>query len=124
MTYLGSRADFFGNYPPGAANDPRAPYNQKDPPEQTFSVKAEYGISRYADVTTTEYDDIEMLQAEDDYEDEYMSPLEIFDFARQCAEYLLTVHNFKLGSKTHLKKVLESCKDWQVDNKEIYQDLP
>ena len=110
-----------GNYPPGAANDPRAPYNQIDPPEQTFAVKADYGISRIADVTTTEYDDTEMLQAEEDYEDEYLSPTDIFDWARQCAEYLLTQHNYKLGNKFHLRTVINSCKDWQIDDKEIYQ---
>ena len=32
------RDNFMGNYPPGAANDPNAPWNQKDPPEKLFSV--------------------------------------------------------------------------------------
>mgnify|MGYP003495061423 CR=1 FL=1 len=32
------RDDFMGNYPPGAANNPDAPWNQEDPPEKLFGI--------------------------------------------------------------------------------------
>ena len=35
---MGSRADFGGNYPPGAANDPCAPYNEVDPLKKLYGL--------------------------------------------------------------------------------------
>ena len=45
----------FDNYPPGAANDPNAPYNQVDVPEKDFDVTCSQSLSRTAVVTTNNY---------------------------------------------------------------------
>lgn len=112
MKYIGSRADFMGNYPPGAAHDPRAPYNQVDPPERCFNVSASYTLNRSVDVTTSEYDDDEMLQIKEDYESEYDTPKELIRFAEQCAKFFLSRKDYSLESKWRLKKILDSCSGW------------
>ena len=46
---------FGDNYPPGAANDPNAPYNEVEVPEADFEVTCSQSLSRTATVTTTDY---------------------------------------------------------------------
>ena len=43
------------NYPPGAANDPDAPYNEVDVPEKDFDVTCCQTLSRTTVVTTNNY---------------------------------------------------------------------
>ena len=43
------------NYPPGAANDPNAPYNQVDTPEKEFEVTCCQVLSRTVTVVTNDY---------------------------------------------------------------------
>ena len=43
------------NYPPGAANDPNAPYNEVDVPEKDFDVTCCQTLSRTVVVTTNNY---------------------------------------------------------------------
>lgn len=43
------------NYPAGAANDPRAPYNQSDPEEEVREVEFSCILKKTAEVGTTNY---------------------------------------------------------------------
>ena len=43
-----------GYYPPGAEFDPRAPWNQVDPPEVDFTIKVGITLEREAVITTDE----------------------------------------------------------------------
>ena len=43
------------NYPAGAANDPRAPYNFSDPEEEVREVEFSCVLTRRANVSTTDY---------------------------------------------------------------------
>lgn len=119
--YLGSRADFMGNYPPGAAHDPRAPYNEVEPPERTFAVKVDVGISRTVDVVSTDYDDTELLQPQEDYENTYMPVRDIFTFAIECARRALDRCDYSLGSRWHLQNVIDSATGWQQDSIDVEQ---
>lgn len=44
------------NYPPGAANDPRAPYNQYENPEVEVEVTVSITLSKTVKVLVTDYD--------------------------------------------------------------------
>lgn len=44
------------NYPPGAANDPRAPYNQCENPEVEVEVTVSITLSKTVKVLVTDYD--------------------------------------------------------------------
>lgn len=47
------------NYPPGAANDPRAPYNQSENPEVEVEVTVSVTLSKTVKVLVTDYELIE-----------------------------------------------------------------
>lgn len=44
----------YDNYPPGAALDPNAPYNQVDPPECEFTITASVTLERECIITSDE----------------------------------------------------------------------
>lgn len=44
------------NYPPGAANDPRAPYNQSENPEVEVEVTVSITLSKTVKVLVTDYE--------------------------------------------------------------------
>ncbi len=111
-----------GNYPPGAANDPRAPWNEPDNREETFAVHVFYGLERTADVATDKYDDTEMDDPLGDYERQYLTPTRIFDFAFQAAALALSTHDYRLRSKAGLRLVLDSCGEWEATHSEAEQE--
>ena len=116
------RNDFMGNYPPGAANDPNAPWNQKDPPEKLFSITVSCSLSKDTDVTSTEYDSNDELNCPwDDYSASEYTPSEIIEFAKQCAEYMLSNKDFKVKSKCGLRKMIDSCTGWNTDEENAEQ---
>lgn len=118
MKCLGSRADFFGNCPAGAASDPDAPYNRPDPEEREFGIIVTYELSRTCDVTTTEYDGTEMLRPMEDYEGSFLKPTDIFLFARQAAELFLSTHDCRLGSRRSLERIIDSCTGWEIADRQ------
>lgn len=116
------RNDFMGNYPPGAANNPLAPWNQKDPPEKFFSVTISYSLSKDVDVTSTNYSSDDKLDCPwDDYTESEYTPSEIIEFAKQCAEYMLSNKDYKVKSKYGLKKMINSCTGWNTDEENAEQ---
>lgn len=116
------RDDFMGNYPPGAANSPDAPWNQEDPPEKVFTVTVSCSISKDIDVTSTEYDSYDKLDCPwNDYSASEYTPSEIIEFAKQCAEYMLSNRDFKIKSKYGLKKMIDSCTGWSIDEENAEQ---
>ena len=55
------------NYPPGAANDPRAPYNQKENPEVEVEVTVSVTLSKTVKVLVTDYELIEDFDEDGPY---------------------------------------------------------
>lgn len=116
------RDDFVGNYPPGAANDPNAPWNEKDQPEKPFSVAVSCSLSKDIDVTSTEYDSDDKLDCPwNDYTESEYTPSEIIEFAKKCAEYMLSNKDYKVKSKYGLKKMIDSCTGWNTDEENAEQ---
>lgn len=116
------RDDFMGNYPPGAANNSDAPWNQKDPPEKSFSVAVSCSLSKDVDVASINYDNNDILNCPwDDYAASEYTPSEIIEFAKQCAEYMLSNRDFKVKSKYGLKKMIDSCIGWNMDEENAEQ---
>ena len=116
------RNDFMGNYPLGAANDPNAPWNQEDLPEKLFGITVSCSLSKDADVTSTEYDSDDRLNCPwDDYTESEYTPREIIEFAKKCAEYMLSNKDFKIKSKYGLKKMIDSCTGWSIDEENAEQ---
>ena len=122
------RDDFMGNFPPGAANDPYAPYNQVDPPEKMFDVAVSCSLSKDAEIMSDDYDEYgdngagELNNPIEAYTDNEYTVEEILDFARQCAELMLTKHDYSIKSKYGLKRMLDSCKGWSVDEENVEQN--
>ena len=117
------RDDFMGNYPPGAANDPNAPWNEKDPPEKLFGITVSCSLSKDVDVTSIDYDPLndELNCPWDDYTESEYTPSEIIEFAKQCAEYMLSNKDYKVKSKYGLKKMIDSCTGWNIDEENAEQ---
>lgn len=114
--------DFMGNYPPGAANDPNAPWNQKDLPKKLFSVAVSCSLSKDVDISSINYDFDDKLDCPwDDYTESEYTPSEIIEFAKQCAEYMLSNKDYKVKSKYGLKKMINSCTGWNTDEENIEQ---
>lgn len=119
--------DFMGNYPPGAANNPLAPWNEVDPPEKAFDVVVSCSLSKDIEVTSDNYDKTGFYGAGllnepwVEYTDNEYTVEQIIDFAKQCAELMLTKQDYSIKSKRGLRIMLDSCKGWTVDEENAEQ---
>ena len=120
----------YDNYPPGAANDPNAPYNQSEPEEMEIEVTVSITLSKTMKVSVTDY---EYFEGEKD-EDGYIPPS--YDFSncdleaavkqqvylpQEVGSVLEKVQNFdniKMVKDT-FKDVTSDMKDWVVDDMEV-----
>lgn len=128
--YLGSRADFEGNYPPGAANDPYAPYNEVELPEKLFDVTLSCSLSKDTSVYSNDYDPYGNNGA-----GELENPLEAYKRYNHTIPELLGIlkklSQEKLKDKenedypasyTHKwKGIIEECNGWIVDEENAEQ---
>lgn len=122
------------NYPLMSQSEwDNAPFNQEDYPEREFDVAVSYSISKDATVTTNDYDGGEydedgtwfagdLNNPTEAYEEEYKSLQDILDFAKECAEYMLSNKDFKVRPKYTLKKLLDSCQGWNIDEFNVEQN--
>lgn len=119
------------DYPIGA-DTPSAPWNIEDPPEREFDVAVSCSLSKDTKVTTDdynggEYDEDGYWRAGDlnnpwnAYADSEYTVDQIIDFARKCAEYMLNRHNYSIKSKFGLRRMIDSCKGWTVDENNVEQ---
>ena len=111
------------NYPLMSQSEwDNAPWNQEDPPEKLFSITVSCSLSKDVDVTSTEYDSDDRLNCPwDDYTESEYIPSEIIEFAKQCAEYMLSNKDYKIKSKYGLKKMIDSCTGWNIDEENAEQ---
>ena len=109
------------NYPMGA-NTKDTPWNQKDPPKKLFSVTVSCSLSKDVDISSINYDFDDKLDCPwDDYTESEYTPSEIIEFAKQCAEYMLSNKGYKVKSKYGLKKMIDSCTGWNTDEENAEQ---
>jgi len=129
------------NYPAGAANDPYAPYNQPEIPEQEFEVTICQSVSKTTHIYTDDYAPISEEDEEGYYDyidtsdtdwdkaykdNEYTIP-EILEECRKLTENILDNWEYfkqKLNKPDlyNIKRLSESCKDWQLDDSEVIHE--
>ena len=109
------------DYPMGA-DTPDAPWNKEDSPEKLFNVTVSCSLSKDVDVTSIDYDSNDVLECPwNDYVASEYTPSEIIEFAKKCAEYMLSNKDFKVKSKYGLKKMIDSCTGWNTDEENAEQ---
>ena len=98
-----------GNYPPGAANDPFAPYNQPEYPEyQEHDVAASFTLDKSFTVTSTSDDEEDISQ---DLIEAYMTPLDLINELKKRLQRQL-----KSDQKNkRIKKLIKECDGWTCD---------
>lgn len=117
----------YDNYPPGAAHDPSAPYNEPVIPERDFDVEVTITMSKVVTITTDnyvpEYDDEDghtyanTENTEWDKEFENSGHFTIADLIEELKGYV--VEDMKTcepntGKGAHLKRLLLACEDWET----------
>lgn len=112
------------NYPPMSQSEwDNAPWNQEDPPERTFSIAVSCSMSKDVDVTTSNYDgDDQVEEPWNEYTATEKTPSEVFEFAKEAAEYMLSHNDFKVRPKYTLKKIIDSCQGWNIDEENAEQN--
>lgn len=119
------------NYPPGAAHDKNAPYNEPIIPERDFEVDVEFVMRKNAvDVKTDKYvpefddeDGHTRANTEDtDWEDVYgdsghYTILEMLDELKQYIEEDLKTCSPNTCKGAALKRLLEDCQGWEIYEK-------
>ena len=109
------------DYPIGA-DTPDAPWNEKDPPEKLFGITVSCSLSKDVDVTSIDYGLDDVLECPwNDYVASEYTPSEIIEFAKQCAEYMLSNKDYKVKSRYGLKKMINSCTGWNTDEENAEQ---
>ena len=128
------------NYPPGAANDPNAPYNQKD--IEPIEVEIEYScvMRRITDVETTRYTAYHWEDCEpdgeggydrtggieyefddndfrDEYEEQRFNPSELIDELKSIVTMLINGDEVTV-SKAKLRQILEDCEGWEIEDED------
>ena len=97
------------NYPAGAANDPRAPYNQVDPPAVAFNVAATFTLEKTVELTTVQYEggetddegytepyDTLQVDWKAEYKEQQYNPVELLEKLADLVEQNLDVIRSKL----------------------------
>lgn len=117
----------YDNYPPGAAHDPNAPYNEPIIPERDFDVEVTITMSKVVTITTDnyvpEYDDEDghtyanTENTEWDKEFENSGHFTIADLIEELKDYV--VEDMKTcapntGKCAHLQRLLLACEDWET----------
>ena len=123
------------NYPPGAANDPRAPYNEPtgDEKEVTVTLKmvktAVILVERAYTHIEYEYDPVEGLAVPTAYEeygndleayfnDQYRTPVQIIQCCQKIVKELLKQGN-RFFAGISLYSLDEDCEYWEEDEMEV-----
>ena len=98
-----------GNYPPGAANDPFAPYNQPEYPEyQDYDVTASFTLDKSFTVTSSSDDEEDIKQ---DLIEAYMTPLDLINELKKRLQRELKSDPYN----KRIKKLIKECDGWTCD---------
>jgi hypothetical protein len=109
------------NYPMGA-DTKEAPWNENDQPEKLFGITVSCNLSKDVGITSIDYDSDDKLNCPwNDYAASEYTPSEIIEFAKQCAEYMLSNKDFKIKSNYDFKNMIDSCTGWNIDEENAEQ---
>lgn len=126
-----------GYYPPGAENDPRAPWNQSDPEPVSQDIEYSCTMRRTANVETTDYtpgsvekewdgdgyiavrdgDDFSDTDWLGEYKQQYRTPLQLIELLRDTAKELAE-GNMPEKRASFWSDVIEECNGWELEDEE------
>ena len=139
-----SEADY---YPAGAYNDPNAPYNQSDVPDEDFEITCSQSLSKTVTVTTNNYipgasgvdyesddeggccavpwhddpDTSDTNWADEYHANDYHTPLQLLELFKDFLE-----ENLKNGlvfkSPRFTEDLIKECSDWTEDDVEYVEN--
>lgn len=110
-----------GYYPPGAEHDPRAPWNQVDPPEREVEVTVSVTLSKTVRVKVNDYIITDSGRDEDG---DYFEDIDYSDCdLKKAVEEQVTLpqdawKNLRCTLE-HRDRVFNDLKDWNVDDFEV-----
>lgn len=116
------------NYPPGAENDPSAPWNEVSVPEREFDITISQTLSKTVTITTDNYipevdyetGDLYTNTSETDwyevYENEHYTIPELLEHLQVFAKKELENVSPNSGIGRELQNIISACKDWIVDD--------
>jgi len=123
------------NYPLGARNDPRAPYNQKEPPELEFEVTISQTFSKTVKVKTSDYveeedwDDLGNCKCvtpntQDTnwvgiYQEQHFTLQDLLGELKSMAQEKFSQVGEHTSQGKYLKSIIEACDDWHNDETEV-----
>ena len=126
-----------GNYPPGAANDPNAPWNEKETPEKEFEVCITQTLSKTVKVTTNDYipdggiDDDGHYYLDTDtsdtdwkevYKDEHYTPIQLIKLFKESLQSTLQDYPEHSSKASRIKHLISECGEWSEDETEIVEE--
>ena len=129
-----NECDMKDNYPPGAANDPRAPYNERPMLEVDVTAKSvliketvvetsehhtvvEREIELDGSYSTIAYEEPE-IDLRDAFESEQRRPIEIIRDCQKICQELVKVGNIWFAKK-YIPKLIDDCEDWEEETFEV-----
>jgi len=127
-----------GYYPPGAENDPRAPWNQSDPEPVTAAVEYSCTMCRTVNVETTDYvpgttekewdgDGYVAVHYDDDFSDtDWMSefknqnrtPMQLIKMLADIATSFANGHIPEMRV-SEWKDIAADCAGWELNDEDI-----
>lgn len=136
------------NYPAGAANDPRAPYNQVDPEAVGFNVSATFTLEKTFELMTVQYEggetdeegyvepyDTLQVDWKDEYKEQQYTPVELLEKLADIVEQNFDVIGNKLLQQhpawrtgyltTELRRykgMIECARSWKI-TEENYEEV-
>ena len=126
------------NYPPGAAWDPRAPYNEPEWPEievtATATLVKETVVLGSGTHTCTECEIepdgsrsyVSFTESDDDprtlFRDQEKTPAEIFRDCEKIVRQLMKVQKVRYYAKVNLAALLDALDGWEETNFEVSED--
>lgn len=140
--------NYSDNYPAGAANDPRAPYNQVDPEAVAFNVAATFTLVKTFELMTVQYEGGETddegyvepydtlgVDWKDEFEKQQYNPVELLEKLADIVEQNLDAIGNKLllqhpawrtGYLTtelrRYKGMIECARGWKI-TEENYEEV-
>ena len=125
------------NYPPGAANDPNAPYNQVEVPERDFDVLISQTLSKSTTVTTSDY--IPVSEREEDFCNYYSdtsntnwkeaynesgnyTPLELIEEFKKFLEKHRPDPIIDMKEYKRYTFLIKECEGWVEDDIEVMEE--
>lgn len=126
-----------GYYPPGAEDDPRAPWNQSDPDPVSQDIEYSCTMRRTANVETTDYvpgtvekewdgegyvavrdgDDFSDTDWLGEYKEQYRTPLQLIELLRETAKELAE-GNIPEKRASFWRSVIEECEGWELEDED------